>query len=52
MDRIVNNIWLAQNLMRVLRTQWTLNPTVKFSKYVVILSFFCGSCNQCLQPGL
>ena len=39
MDRIVNNIWLIQNLICLLRTLGTNNPTVSFSKYVVILIF-------------
>ena len=39
MDRIVNNIRLTQNLIYVLRTLRTYNPTISFSKYVVMLIF-------------
>ena len=33
---IVNNIWLIQNLIYVLRVQKTCNSTIRFLKYVVI----------------
>ena len=39
MDRIVNNIWLAQNLTCVLKTKRTCNPTIRFLKSVVMLIF-------------
>ena len=37
-DHIVNNTVLAQNLTWVLRTQRTYNPTVRFSKYIKMLT--------------
>ena len=39
MDHIVNNIILIQNLTCMLKVYKICTPTVKFSKYVVILKF-------------
>ena len=33
---MVDNIWLTQNLIYVLRVQRTCNSTIRFSKYVII----------------
>ena len=38
-DQIVNNVRLTQNLMYMLNILKKYNSIVKFSKYIIILSF-------------
>ena len=59
MDQIVNNFWLTRNLTRVknIKNMQSNNPTVRFSKYVVMLILLVGVvafgynqvCNQTLS---
>ena len=39
MNQMVNNIQVTRNLIYMLKTWKTYNPTIKFSKYIVMLIF-------------
>ena len=36
-NHMVNNIWLSQNLIYVLRALGKCNSTIRFSKYIIML---------------
>ena len=41
-NQIVNNIIRTQNMTYVLKIKRIFNPMIKFSKFVVMLIFFCN----------